>query len=179
MNKIISIQDSQGTILTDKEDIYIEAIHFFSKYFKAPQQDLTSREDILGVIPSCVLVFQKQALIREVSLEEVKTVLFGLGGDKAQGPDRFPTLFYQKCWILLAKYIWEVVEESRRAKFVLKYFNNTFIALILKKEDTKNFNDFCPISLCNTIYKVISKVMANRLKEVLDFFLSRTKWLLS
>lgn len=94
-------------------------------------------------------------------MEEVKSALFSLRSDKALGPNDFPTLFYQKCGGFLANDIWEVVEESRRGGFVLKDFNNTFIALVPKKE-VVSFSDFRPISLCNTIYKVISKVMANR-----------------
>lgn len=56
--------------------------------------------------------------------------------------------------------------------FVLKDFNNTLIALILKKDEVRSFNDFRPISLGNTIYKIISKVMANRLKLTLDSIIS-------
>lgn len=58
---------------------------------------------------------------------------------------------------------------------VLKDFNNTFIALIPKKVEFNSFDDFCPISLCNTIYKIISKVMANRLKPILELVISSEK----
>ena len=50
--------------------------------------------------------------------------------------------------------------------------NSTFIALIPKKEIPISFADFCPISLCNLVYKLISKVAALRLKPFLDKFIS-------
>lgn len=47
-------------------------------------------------------------------------------------------------------------------------FNATFIALIPKKEDPDSFEDFQPISLCNSIYKIIAKIIAVRLKPILS-----------
>lgn len=58
-------------------------------------------------------------------------------------------------WDVFAEEMLEVVEESRTGGFVLRDFNNTFIALIAKKEEVKTFGDYRPISLCKTIYKII------------------------
>ena len=49
-----------------------------------------------------------------------------------------------------------------------KSLNATFIALIPKKNDASNIRDFKPISLVGSLYKILSKVLANRLKQVLD-----------
>jgi hypothetical protein len=46
-------------------------------------------------------------------------------------------------------------------------FNFTYIALIPKTKNPIKVRDFCPISLCNVMYKIILKVIANRLKVVL------------
>lgn len=88
-------------------------------------------------------------------MEEVKDALFSLGGDKALGLDGFSSLFFQRLWGVLTNDLWEVVEESRVESFVLKDFINTFISLIPKNEEIISFGDFRPISLCNTVYKVI------------------------
>lgn len=66
----------------------------------------------------------------------------------------------------------EVVEESRYRGFVLKEFNCTLMALIPKKAKPEGMEKFCPISLCNTIYKIITKVAANRLKLILGKLIS-------
>ncbi|XP_059077996.1 uncharacterized protein LOC131876577 [Cryptomeria japonica] len=65
-----------------------------------------------------------------------------------------------------------VVEESRSRGFVLKEFNCTLVALIPKKAKPTGMEEFHPISLCNTIYKIITKVAANRLKLILDKLIS-------
>ena len=56
-----------------------------------------------------------------------------------------------------------------------KSLNATFIALIPKKNDASNIRDFRPISLVGSLYKILSKVLANRLKQVLDQLISKSQ----
>jgi len=58
------------------------------------------------------------------------------------------------------------VEHSRRSKSVLKALNASFIALIPKQEKAKTLDGFRPIALCNVVYKIISKFIANKLKPL-------------
>jgi hypothetical protein len=92
---------------------------------------------------------------------------------KAPGPDGFTTDFFHHCWDIIGHDVWEVVEESRTSKKVLQAFNATFLALIPKEERVTNPRQFRPIALCNVIYKVITKVIANRLKPILPFIISK------
>lgn len=64
--------------------------------------------------------------------------------------------------------IWAVVEEFKNKKRFVREMNHTMIVLIPKKQECESMMDYRPISLCNTIYKIISKVMANRLKKILS-----------
>lgn len=54
--------------------------------------------------------------------------------------------------------------------------NSTFVALIPKLDNPSTFNDFRPISLCNCIYKIIAKIIANRLKTILSTHISHKKF---
>ena len=56
-----------------------------------------------------------------------------------------------------------------------KSLNATFIALIPKKNGASNIRDFRPISLVGSVYKILAKVLANRLKEVLDQLISESQ----
>lgn len=65
-----------------------------------------------------------------------------------------------------------MVEDSRMNKTILKALNTSFIALIPKQEAAQTPNKFRPIALCNVVYKIISKVVANRLKPLLPSLVS-------
>lgn len=78
-NKIFSIQNANGDGITTKEDIYSEAVHFFSGVSIDPVQ-VYQREDVLDVIPSIITGAQNDFLTSKVTLEEVKVALFIMGG---------------------------------------------------------------------------------------------------
>ena len=62
----------------------------------------------------------------------------------------------------------KVVEESRTTGSLYHAINSTFIALIPKSGIPSPFDDYRPISLCNCVYKIISKIIANRLRPILS-----------
>ena len=91
---------------------------------------------------------------------------------KALGLDGFTVDYFQHCWDLVKDEVRAVVEESRRTGRVLKAFNLTFLTLIPKDQVKDSPGMFLPISLCNVILKIISKVLANRLKLLLSGLIS-------
>lgn len=110
-----------------------------------------------------------------MSEEEVSEVINEMKNGKAPGLDGFNVDFFKACWKTVKHDILEVVEDLRRPKKVLRAFNVSFIALIPKKENSRNPNGFRPIALCNVVYKIISKVIANRLKPLLPALILEEK----
>ena len=86
---------------------------------------------------------------------------------KSLGPDGFTSNFFHFFWDLIKEEVFEIIAEYRDKKGVLKDFNATFLTLIPKEARADSPNKFRPISLCNVIYKIISKVIAKRLKPLL------------
>lgn len=86
---------------------------------------------------------------------------------KALGPDGFNVDFFKSYWGIIKQDILNVVEVSRKNRTVLKAFNTSFITLIPKKDNAMTPNIFRPIALCNVVYKMICKVIANMLKPLL------------
>jgi hypothetical protein len=79
--------------------------------------------------------------------------------------------FFLSFFDLVGDDLLEAVEESRRSGEVNRSLNWTFPVLIPKVNKPSTFGDFKPIALCNLIYKIISKLIASRIKPILlDFF---------
>ena len=94
---------------------------------------------------------------------------------KAPGPDSFNVDFFKARWEIVKKDILEVVEDSRISKTILKVINTSFITLIPKQDKAMTPYWCRPIALCNVVYKIISKVIANRLKPLLPTLVSEEK----
>jgi len=104
------------------------------------------------------------SLFNHVTLEEIKSVLVKFNKDRSPGPNGWTFEFFTSFFDLVGEDLLEMVEDSRRNGKLSGGLNSTFLALILKVNKLESFDDYHPISLYNLIYKVISKILANRIK---------------
>ncbi|GJX94698.1 RNA-directed DNA polymerase, eukaryota [Tanacetum coccineum] len=111
-------------------------------------------------------------LEKDVSLEELKRAVWDCGMDKSPGPDGFTFGFYRRYWSLLEKDVIEAVSYFFQHGSFPKGGNSSFIALIPKSQNANMVKDFRPISLIGSLYKIIAKIMANRLVGVLEDIVS-------
>ncbi len=99
-------------------------------------------------------------------------VIQNIEGDKALGPNGFTIAFFQKCWRVVELDIMALIGEFFEFCKFEKSLNATFLSLIPKKVNALNIWDFRPISLIGSVYKLLAKVLANRLALVLDGIVS-------
>ena len=110
--------------------------------------------------------------------EEVLVAVKELNGDKAPGPNGFTAAFWQSSWDIIRGEVMGMFRDFfANGKFV-RCMNSTFLVLILKKGGAEDLMDFRPISLVGILYKLLSKVLANRLKKVISKLISPSKMLL-
>jgi hypothetical protein len=107
-------------------------------------------------------------------MEEISSALNQMPPLKALGPDDFSAWFYQYNWATVHLKVCSAILHFLNIGDMDARINTTHIALIPKTLSHGTVIEFCPISLCNVIYKVISKVLANRLKVVLPDIISPT-----
>lgn len=122
-------------------------------------------------IPKVITEEHNQFLLRPVDLQEVENAVHQLKERKVPGPDGFTSNFFHNFWELIKMEVWQVVEESRRLRWMLPAMKATFIALIPKEAQSSTLDKYWPIVLCNVIYKIVSKIVASRLKPLLPLLI--------
>jgi hypothetical protein len=132
----------------------------------------TNMEQVLDIVPEKVTTEMNSELLSPFTNEEVKCALFQMFPTKAPGPDGFPTHFFQRHRELCGDEVTSVVLRMLRGEDDPSIINNMCIVLIPKVENAEELGQFRSISLCNVLYKIASKVIANRLREILPEIIS-------
>ena len=172
-NSLSSLVLPDGTQIFSREAISREAVQYFSDLFSREDPGAGAEEhDILACIPHLVSANMNEALLNPILLPELEKIVFNMKKGKAPGPDGFPIEFFQEFWEIIKYDLLDVVQESYRNKQMLKSLNSTFLALIPKKEGADRLDHFRPIALCNVVYKIITKLIAERLKPFLGSLIS-------
>jgi hypothetical protein len=112
-------------------------------------------------------------LNKSITTEEVDQTLQEMPSGKAPGLDGFTVEFFKACWEIIKHDIYKDVEDSKRYASILKALNATMITLIPKENEAKTLDRYILIALCNVVYKIISKVIANTLKPLLPSLISQ------
>ena len=132
-------------------------------------------EECLNAVECMVTDDMREFLSTEFTAEEVKVALFQMGPTKSLGPDGMNALSYQKFCHVVGESVVIAVLDFLNNGNMLPNINHTNIVLIPKVKNPKRMSEFRPISLCNVIYKIISKVLAYRLKQILPQIISPSK----
>ena len=126
------------------------------------------RADIEGLHLNRLNSREVEVLELPFTEEEIHSALMEMNGDKASGPNGFTLAFWQACWEFVKEEIVDLFKEFYDQRSFAKSLNTTFLVLIPKKGGAEDLGDFWPISLLGGLYKLLTKVLANRLKKVLD-----------
>lgn len=104
--------------------------------------------------------------------EEINHVVFDITPLKAPRPDNLHATFYQCMWNVVGESMRKFVKNFFGSRLMPKGMNDTDITLIPKVDHPEQVNHFKPISICNVSYKVITKLMTNRLKHLMKHVIS-------
>ncbi|GJV37172.1 RNA-directed DNA polymerase, eukaryota [Tanacetum coccineum] len=141
-----------------------EFLSHFKNRFDHPQD---SRLQLDLNFPNTLQPDQIIDLECDVSKDEIKRAVWDCGTDKSPGPDGFTFGFYRRYWNILESDVVDAVTSFFHHGQFPKGSNSSFIALIPKTRDANMVKDFRPISLIGSMYKIIAKILANRLVLVL------------
>ncbi|GKV02024.1 hypothetical protein SLEP1_g14511 [Rubroshorea leprosula] len=150
-----------------------------SKFFHGCIVKRRRRNGIEGVMKNNTWVEEvpkdKSWLTVKFSEEEVKEAVWNCNGSKSLGLDGFNFNFIKRMWPTIKQDIVAFVKEFWENRKLVKGRNSSFIALIPKKESPQGLGDFRPISLIECLYKIISKLLTNRLRKVMPLIISQNQ----
>jgi len=172
-NRILSLKNEEGQILEDHQEIEGELRNYFQEVLSDPGEDRDEAiRQITQHIPQLISPAVNKILMRTVELREVEEAVKQMAEGTAPGPDGFTVTFFHKFWDMLKEEVLHLVESSRKTRKVLPAFNATFLTLLPKSEGANHPSKFRPISLCNVIFKIITKVIANRIKPLMKLLIA-------
>ncbi|KAK2649093.1 hypothetical protein Ddye_016582 [Dipteronia dyeriana] len=150
-----------GVVCSELQDLRWGFVDFFKCHFEKVSWNRPSIENInlkkLGE-------WESASLEEIFSLEEVWEVVRNCDGDKARGPDGLNFNFIKANWGAIKEDVMDFFMKFHNGSLI-KELNYTFIALVPKVPKPTSMGDFRPISLVGSMYKVVAKVLANRIKK--------------
>jgi hypothetical protein len=172
-NLIEEIKDDAGNKYVEDEDIAEVLKDYFSSLFTSSNpSDIEEKTTLVAGRITPALRTTLTVIFRR---EEVEEALFQMHPTKAPGTDGLPALFYQNFWHIIGDDVSDLCLSILHGHLSPECLNQTRLVLIPKTKKPDHANHFRPISLCNVIFKIITKTIANRLKLILPQIVDETQ----
>jgi hypothetical protein len=169
-NSVDYLQKDSGAWVSQRAEIGGTFVSHFMNLFSTSSPIFDA--ELLDLFQPTISDEENVALCSIPSESEIVQALASLGSTKAPGPDGFTALFYKKYWAIVRFDVLGFVWGFFKDNLLLKDQNHTFIALVPKRSGPHLVHHFRPISLCNIGYKIVSKILASRLKILLPKIIS-------
>ncbi|KAM6546692.1 hypothetical protein CsatB_027428 [Cannabis sativa] len=169
-NSIWAVKDKEGNIWREKKQIASTINSHFLDLYSSMQP--CTPEGLEDLFDHKISSSANDDLSKVPSNEEIREAVFCLHPLKAPGPDSFSGCFYRKYWDVVGLNLCATVKEFFSSGVMDSKLNSSFICLIPKVEFPLSMDQFRPISLCNFTYKIIAKILSNRLRPLMNDLVS-------
>eukprot|EP00253_Pinus_taeda_P036265 PITA_36265 len=172
-NHIADIKTAEGQVCKGFNQVKASAeTHFRNLYKEGTQSNDEEAVDFLSNIPSLISLEDNTILCIPITEEETINVIYSMDVDKAPGPDGFTIHFYKSCWHIIKVDLHKMISGFMKTAKIGRRTKSTYLDLIPKDTNPESFARFRPISLCNASYKILAKLLANRIKPLLKRLIS-------
>ncbi|PKU59193.1 Putative ribonuclease H protein [Dendrobium catenatum] len=147
-----------------------EVINSLIQFYQGLYNPLPPPNENLNGFPVGVLLPQTHVprLSSLVQDEEIKFVVFSGSSNSAPGPDGFNFYFYKSAWHIISPSVCRAIKSFFQKCYMPNGVKATTLAIIPKHKNATSISEYRPIALCNVIYKIIAKVLAERMKPVMN-----------
>ncbi|KAL2224840.1 UNVERIFIED_CONTAM: Transposon TX1 uncharacterized protein [Sesamum indicum] len=167
--RILQINDENGSTHTEPEEVIYEFVSYYQNLLGGNRRQILVDINYLRPWVRHIITNEEASrLCLPFTLENVKNAVFDISEDKAPGPDGYSSGFFKAAWPVVGTEVTRAVLNFFTTRKLLKQFNSTLLALIPKVHNPMTVGDFRPISCCNVLYKIIAKLLVQRLSVVLD-----------
>lgn len=164
-----------GQVVSETDSILDCEFGFYSELYSCVQDKNEDIDMFLKYIDKKVDDQDKIDCDKDISKEEIYIALSKMSKNKTPGPDGLTVSFYLEFWNQLADDFQKLIESIYTENSMTRSMRHGHISLIHKKGDKRNLKNYRPISLLNVDYKIIARVLSNRLKLVLPNIISTSQ----
>ena len=164
-NTIHGLLNSSNVWQDDPGEVESIAMEYFQQMYTSSNP--SAIDNVTQLVSPTITPDMNVNLLLPFSSEEIKFAFFQMHPSKAPGPDGMTALFFQKYWHIMGLDVTKVVLDFFNTGQMLGCVNFTNIVLIPKVKTPTSTAQFRPISLCNMLYKIVSKVLVNKMKKML------------
>lgn len=169
-NRIVALQDDDDQWIYDEELLKNNIILFYSNLYSSASLNNEAFNSV-STFP-IIKESDKSMLAGDISLVEVRRALFSMGNYKSPGPDGYHPIFFKSQWDIVGSSIFKMVQECFSEPEKIGDINQTLLTLIPKCDDPSKVKHLRPTALCNVSYKIVSKIITQRLKSVMPYVVS-------
>lgn len=167
---MVGLQKSNGTVTSESATMREEVVAFYDDLYKMEDCSEAAAAELLDGLPQLGSA-EREALDATITLQELTTAVMQMASGKSSGLDGLPAEFFKHFWNFLGHDLLDVFNESFNNGTLPASCRRAVVSLLPKKGDQTLLKNWRPVALLCTDYKILSKVLANRLKVFMDLII--------
>ncbi|KAI0511350.1 hypothetical protein KFK09_011980 [Dendrobium nobile] len=155
----------------------VEVLQSIIKYFQDLYNPTPSYFTNLDVFPigNSVTDLHSNLLISPILEDDIKKAVFKGSSNSSPGPDGYNYHFYKSAWHIIGPQVCNAIRFFFLKGYIPSGIKATALAIIPKHRNATSITDYRSISLCNTLYKIIAKIIASRPDPIMPFIVKNTQ----